>query len=141
MDHTIKAKVRQLISQWTDVGRQRASTLIVHVMCMYTSTFSHTSVNCKYLYATSTRDVYVSVCVYVCVCARARACVCVVERKDFLRVSFSLPPRAPAPRVSSVNIQTAVLKAYPHIDVKALLKPITTAYPIAADTLTGPATN
>ena len=97
MDHTIKAKVRQLISQWTDVGRQRASTLIVHVMCMYTSTFSHTSVNCKYLYATSTRDVYISVCVYVCVCVCARACVYVWWKGKTSCVCLSLCRRGPLP--------------------------------------------
>jgi hypothetical protein len=104
MDHAIKAKVRQIISQWTDVGRQRASTVILHVKCMYTSTCAHTSVYIyKDLYATSTRDVYISVCMYVCVCVCARARTCVVARKDLLRVSFSLPPRVPAPWVSAVG--------------------------------------
>jgi len=108
MDNAIKAKVRQLISQWTDVGRQRASTVIVHVMCMYTSTSSHTSMYYKYLYATSTRDVYISVYVRVCVCVCARARVCGVARKDLLRVSFTLPPRAPPPgSLLSENIQTS----------------------------------
>ena len=97
MDNAIKAKVRQLISQWTDVGRQRASTVIVHVMCMYTSTSSHTSMYYKYLYATSTRDVYISVyvrvCVCVCVCARA----CVVWQGKTSFVCLSLCRRGPRP--------------------------------------------
>ena len=112
MDNAIKAKVRQLISQWTDVGRQRASTVIVHVMCMYTSTSSHTSMYCKYLHATRKRDVYISVCMYVCVCVcvRARARVwCGKERPP--SCVFHSAAAGPAPRVSSVgkhpNIQTA----------------------------------